>query len=241
MDNFAIRSALVTQQSSKTLFGTSIDFAQIIGERGDSTSNWLTSINLDKRNVAVGGLNTYWVYELIKKMEPEWAAIIESEYIAQEQVLMSKRPSSILFFDADNLLWNIYRNRYPETELCFVNNHTLFIMESVTNSLEHPGVRIDDNSEYDVIDASDLGVDKFDMAVCWAWSIVGSEDALSGLINSLNPGGVLLIGMSNHNTKLYREDFHIHPYSQMHEILKNSDGHTYHLANGYGQTVFVKN
>jgi hypothetical protein len=70
---------------------------------------------------------------------------------------------------------------------------------------------------------------------------VGNDKLVKDLVESLNPGGVLLIGMSNHNTKLYREDFHIHPYSSMHEILKNSDGHTYHLANGYGQTVFIKN
>ena len=241
MDNFAIRSALVTQQSSKAMMSTNLDFSVIMSEAGEAASAWLTSINIDKRNVAVGGLNTYWIYELIKKMEPEWAAIIESEYIAQEQVLMTRKPNSVLFVDADNMLWAVYKNRFPDTELCFVNNHTLFFMENVANNLDYQGAKLSEISGYDVVDSGDIGNHKFDMAICWAWSIVGSDKMINDLVDSLNPGGVLLIGMSNHNTKLYREDFHIHPYSSIHTILQNSDGNTYHLANGYGQTVFVKN
>ena len=241
MDNFAIRSALVTQQSSKTQFSNNIDFAQLMSDSGNAVSSWLASISLDKRNVAVAGLNTYWIYELIKGMEPEWAAIIEAEYIAQEQVLMTKKPNSLLFVDAEILLWSMYKAKFPDADLCFVNNHSLFFLEHIAGELELPGPGINELNEYSVVEPSEISENTFDMAICWGWSLVGNDKLVKDLVDSLNPGGVLLIGMSNHNTKLYREDFHIHPYSSMHEILKNSDGNTYHLANGYGQTVFIKN
>jgi len=235
MDNFALRSAMVTQQSSKTSLRSGINFKELMSELGKNVSDYLTSINIDKRNVAVASLNTFWVYELVRDMEPEWLAIIECEHIAQEQILFTHKPNSVLFMSADMLMIPIYKAKFPNSTICTMNNCYLFYAESIIDWQNQ------DDYEYDVIDREDLGVEKFDMIVAWAWSIVGSDSILLDMVSSLNSGGALLIDCSNHNTKLYREDFHIHPYSRMHDLLKEQDGHTYHLANGYGQTVFIKN
>jgi len=235
MDNFALRSAMVTQQSSKTSLRSGINFKELMSELGKNVSDYLTSINIDKRNVAVASLNTFWVYELVRDMEPEWLAIIECEHIAQEQILFTHKPNSVLFMSADMVMIPIYKAKFPNSTICMMNNCYLFYAESIIDWQNQ------DDYEYDVIDREDLGVEKFDMIIAWAWSIVGSDSILLDMVSSLNSGGALLIDCSNHNTKLYREDFHIHPYSRMHDLLKEQDGHTYHLANGYGQTVFIKN
>jgi len=235
MDNFALRSSMVTQQSSKTSLGSWFDFKQMMSEVGENVSDYLTSINIDKRNVAVAGLNTFWIYELIKNMEPEWLAVVECEHIAQEQILFTHKPNSVLFISADMFVAPVYKAKFPNSTICVMNNCYLFYAESIIDWGNQ------DDYEYDVIDREDLGVEKFDMIVAWAWSIVGSDSMLLDMVSSLNSGGALLIDCSNHNTKLYREDFHIHPYSRMHDLLKEQDGYTYHLANGYGQTVFIKN
>jgi len=241
MDNFALRSSMVTQQSSKARLSSRVDFNALMTDTGTRVTNFLTSINLDKRNVAVAGLNSYWGYELIREMEPEWMAIVECEHIAQEQILFTHKPNSVFFMNADMMMIPVYKNRFPDSTVCVMNNASLFLMESIVGEMDHLGYRSEDAYEYDVIDREDLGVEKFDMIVAWSWSIVGSDSMLLDMVSSLNSGGALLIDCSNHNTKLYREDFHIHPYSRMHDLLKEQDGYTYHLANGYGQTVFIKN
>lgn len=241
MDNFAIRSSMVTQQSSNTRLSSRIDFKELSTDIATKIVDFLTSINLDKRNVAVAGLNTYWKYDLMNQMEPEWMAIVECEHIAQEHILFTHKPNSVLFMDAVMFVIPAYKDKFPDSMVCVMNNSDLFFAESIVGELDHLGHRNEDAYEYDVIDREDLGVEKFDMIVAWSWTIVGSDSMLLDMVSSLNSGGVLLINNSNHNTKMYRSDFHIHPYSRMHDLLKKQDGFTYHLANGYGQTAFIKN
>ena len=241
MDNLAIRSSMVAQQSSKTKLSSSVNLGELSTDYTNKADDFLTSINLDRRNVAIAGLNSYWVYTIINQMQPEWNAVVDGEHIAQENILFTRKPNSVLFTNADMFVIPVYKSEFPESTVCVMNNYSLFLKESIVGELDHLGWRNEDAYEYDVIDREDLGVEKFDMIVAWSWTVIGSDSMIIDMVSSLNSGGVLLIDNSNHNLKLYRSDFHVHPYSRMHDLLKEQDGYTYHLANGYGQTVFIKN
>lgn len=238
MNNSVINTALITKLISKPLAATADkplkDIEQDIARR---VVEYRRSLGLDRRNVAIANCQSIWIWDQYLNMENEWQAVIESTYVEHESILMLKKPTKILCFDPYMSGLAEYKNKYPLTEITFFNNDVLAEFEQHVRDFE-PGYDYD----YSVIDHEDLGVEKFDFIQGFAWNFADNVEIVQLCINSLDNGGVLLISLSNQSAKLYlRAQYHAHPYVDMHRAMLENDGHTYHIASGYGQTVFVKN
>ncbi|NDB03248.1 MAG: hypothetical protein EBY38_06240 [Flavobacteriaceae bacterium] len=238
MSNSVLQTAIISKLISKPLASTSEKkLSDIEGDIAKRVVNYRLSLNLDRRNVAIAGTQSIWIWDQYMNMEPEWQAVVESSYIEHEHVLMLKKPQSILAFDSYASGLAEYKSMYPDTEITFMNNDVLAEFEQHVRDYE-PGYDYD----YSVIDFSDLGTEKFDLIQGFGWNFMHSPETVLGCVESLNPGGALLISLSNNSAKLYtRANYHAHPYVDIHRLLEKCDGFLYHVASGYGTTTFIKN
>ena len=236
MDNIAVRTALVEKQITKPMTAPNLSWPEFAVEMSDFSkrvTNWLDEIGIDKRNVATASLQGLWTYEQFINMVPEWDAIVCQASMSEEEAIMLAKPSSRLYVNPWHREVFVYKKLFPDTSTCFINNWSLACFEQAnTDELF--------DLDYDVIESEDVASQTFDYIFSYSWDVAADIQLLKDLILSLNPGGVLSIACSSMQTKLYRDDFHIHPYHDLHEVLINSQGCTYHQSGGYGRTVFIK-
>ena len=236
MDNTALRTALVEKQITKPMTAENLSWPEFAVEMNDFSSrvsNWLNEIGIDKRNVATASLQGLWILEQLQDMEPEWDAVMYQISMSEEEAIMLAKPSSRLYVNPWHREVFVYKKLFPNTSTCFINNWSLACFEKHnTNELF--------DLDYDVIESEDVASQTFDYIFSYAWDVAADIQLLEDLISSLSSGGTLTIGCSNMQTKLYRDDFHIHPYYDLHNVLINSQGCTYHQSGGYGRTVFIK-
>lgn len=237
MNNSVVNTALITKLISKPLAATADkplkDVEQDVARR---VVEYRRSLGLDRRNVAIANCQSIWIWDQYLNMQDEWQAVIESTYIEHESILMLRRPASILCFDPYMSGLAEFKKKFPSTEITFFNNDVLAEFEQHVRDYE-PGYDYD----YSVVDYEDLGVEKFDFIQGFAWNFVDDTKFVQLCIDSLNSNGVMLVSLSNQSAKLYlRAQYHAHPYVDMHRVMLNNAGNTYHIASGYGITTFIK-
>lgn len=236
MDNTTLRTALVEKQITKPMTAENLSWSEFAVEMNDFSkrvTDWLNEIGIDKRNVATASLQGLWTYEQFIDMVPEWDAVIYQASMSEEEAIMLAKPLSRLYVNPWHREVFVYQKLFPNTSTCFINNWSLACFEHAnTNELF--------DLDYDVIESEDVASQTFDYIFTYSWDVAADMQLLKNLISSLSSGGVLNIACSSMQTKLYRDDFHIHPYYDLHNVLKNSQGCTYHQSGGYGRTVFIK-
>ena len=241
MDNSVIRSAMVTQHLNKTLIVDQASAIQFHTDYATTTLAERASFNVDRRTVAIGGSEEFWMTDLFKEPSLEWGAMIRSMNDSIELMLQVKNPTNLLYMSPGPVTSAyVWANAHPSANLTLMNSYQLDAYEQhqVTISSEYAA------SEYDVINYSDLeaGVeDKFDFIMSMPWDIVSDPEVQKWCVDALAPGGILMVALTNNGTKLYKDDFHTHPYHAMHEFFHSCNGYTYHNTGHYGYTVFVKN
>lgn len=232
---------MVTQHLNKTLIADDADTVQFYADYVEPLLAERASFNVDRRVVAIGGSEEFWIADLLKNPTPEWSAMLSSMNDSMELLLQVKNPTNVLYMAAGSFP-NTYAwvNANPSAKLTFMNNYVLDAYEQHLLPIGGDYAV----SDYNVIDYSDLeaGVeDKFDFIMSMSWDIVSDPEIQKWCTDALAPGGILMVALTNNGTKLYKDDFHTHPYHAMHEFFHSCDGHTYHNPAHYGFTVFVKN
>lgn len=244
MDNTVIRTATVARLLSTTLLKDTHDEAKLFHE--DSSAAILSEragFNVDRRTVAIGGSEEIWLHDLLNQMDPSWFEMIRSTNEPAELALLMKSPRNLLVFGpglGSGLYTWLKEKAHEDTKITFVNGPALDAFEQHMLGLNEVHSLI----EYSVIDYEDLEAgtaDKFDFIHCFAWDVVSDPDIQRQCVEALAPGGVMYTALTNNGTKLYRDDFHSHPYAEFHANLGNMDGHTYHVPALYGHTIFIKN
>jgi hypothetical protein len=133
---------------------------------------------------------------------------------------------------------------FPESEVHFANNQSLYNYETFMRdtSTEIPSGRFRD-IDYCVVEENEISTSDasgYDFIQVASWDVLYDADLLVRCVSALSDGGVLIIISTNNSGKTYRDDTMLHPYYGIHEILKQSNGNTYHNADCYGFTVFTK-
>ena len=250
MDNTILRMSLVSEFLSSTMLDNGTfgdDFSQTQSEAATAILNERAAYSVDKRIVAVGGGGNgeIFLYDLFKDAENEWFSLLKRVSASVESFLLAKNPKRILS-SVPGTPAGLYSwiNNEPAAvpHLTFMNNTFLDAFEQHMYGV-HDQYTIDD---YDVIDYEDLqnGIEeseKFDMIILMVWDVLGEPDLLKKYVDSLAPGGILHIASTNDSTRIYRNSYHSHPHTELHTVLKTLDGHTFHVSEFYGYTVFIKN
>ena len=251
MNNNNLTTAMVTMALSKLP-------ATVFGENGTELTatsywdglervfNWRQSLNLNLSIAARGGTEGLWYVDYSVTPKSGWSDLVLTAQMHVAMIMSVKVPKKILSFNADmSPAPFIQKLKFPETEITYVNNQSLWNFEQFIRdeSMEVDGKRFCD-TEYSAVNRSQIGQGEardFDMIVMEFFETDTDSETFPKCIEALAPGGILMLTASNNNGKLYRDDFWFHPNSQIHELLKSSDGLVFHDSAMHGQTIFVKN
>lgn len=251
MDNKQLRTAMssriVGRSTTEYIFpGHEDDAISQVSEMAEKVKEWRNSVDgLGLSIAARGSGDGCWYIDLTSTLHGGFRELLTRADDALGSYLFSKNPSKVLFFTSDALT-SIYalKNIFPETEIHFVNTQSLYNYENFSRdeSLINGPVGYRD-IEYTVVDRVEIGEGEstgYNFIQVAAWDVVYDISLLDKCVDSLASGGVLYVVSTNHSAKLYRDDVKMHPYFDMHNLLKNKDGYTYHNSDAYGFTVFIK-
>jgi hypothetical protein len=249
MDNKQLRTAMVSTSISKYMP------ENILGEESAQRGyaerfeglkrvfSWRQSLNLNLSIAARGATEGLWYVDITQAMTDAWSSMMIADASPNEFVMSSKSPNKILYFDADLTAapW-LQKMKFPETQLFFVNNQSLWNFEQfMRDDLNETEYDVD----YYVVNRSEIGQGEatgFELISTQAYRFVYDNNELVGkCVDALAPGGVLLVNSSNNSGKLYRDDYWFHPNNEFHKKLKSLDGTLFHDSSNYGCTMFVKN
>lgn len=252
MDNKWLRTAMVTHLLSNTpmqrILGRESSWDEITTEVFDAAVkvvDWRNSLNLSMSIASRGTSEGVWYMDLIVNPQTGWREIITNIHNSVELFMVVKRPNKVLIFCPD--VWSspmIERTKREDIEINFVNNQALYNFETFLrdDSMIIDGKRLRD-IDYGVVAPEEIGAGdatEFDLIQVMGWDVAYDIPLLQKCIDSLASGGVLLINSTNNSGKLYRDDYQFHPLNDMHEVLKSSNGSTFHSSDSYGYTVFIK-
>lgn len=125
--------------------------------------------------------------------------------------------------------------------ISFVNNYCLFVYEKFIRGNYGPHSTF----PYSVYSVLDLGEslpeeEKFTTILTSGVDLVGEEHLIQSMIDSLAPGGTLVIAQSNHGKMLYSSTYFTDSYYLINKALLDNDGITVHSNTGVGITTFKK-
>ena len=249
MDNKQLRTAMVTKLLSNTTCQEGLNFDEAINETIDaskSIASWRNTLNLNMSIASRGPSEYNWYVDLLINPQTGWREMMELFQIHLNMFVSIKNPKKVLAFNPD-IFFIPYTNQVQkgEFEIHFLNNQALYNFETFFRD----GSTVIDSKPFRDIGYSVATYDEigsgvatgYDLIHGCAWEFCYSESFLSQCIDALSPGGVLLISSTNNSGKLYRDDYQFHPLNDMHNVLKSSNGGTFHNSEAYGFTVFVKN
>ena len=129
-----------------------------------------------------------------------------------------------------------------EGKLNFINNYHLCIYEKFIRGNYGPHSTV----PYSVYSVFDLGAslpeeEKFTLIMVNGIDVIGEHGLIQSLVDSLAPGGTLVLTHNNHSRFLYSSTYFTDTYYSMHQVLLGSDGITLHSNSGCGITTFKKN
>ena len=196
--------------------------------------------NLDARYIARGFEISTNFFNMLDNISEDLQSLQFQTVLIEELLISIKQPRSVLIADGAT-----YRFRTLEllgsmdnVSINFVNNHYFFWFEEhLKNTNDKYSFGYSAYLEDELIDEREP---KFDMVLASAHNFHQNNIFLEAIVDSLNPGGVLIIEASNHSSEIYSPTYKFHEYYPMHEILMNASGKSFHIANFYGFTVFVK-
>jgi hypothetical protein len=252
MDNKHIRTAMASRVLGKhvgdILLGDRAVDTEIesLSEMATSIRDWRNELGTLSLGIgARGGSEGVWYVDLLCTPQSGFKELLVRYDDAVASYLFAKRPNKILSFTPDGLSCVfLYKEMFPNAEVHFANTQSLFNFERFMrdNSTPRSGGKLRD-IDYSAVDEDEVSVGEasgYDFIQLAAWDVLYDEDLLKRCVSSLAEGGILMIISSNNAGKVYRDDTMLHPYYGMHDVLKNSNGVTYHSSDSYGFTVFSK-
>lgn len=253
MDNRHIRTAMASRilgkHAAESIFEHDAEEVELesLSEMAMNVRNWRSELGTLSLGIgARGGSEGVWYVDLLCTPQSGFKELLLRFDDAVSSYIHAKKPKKILSFTADGLTCVFfYKEMFPETEVHFANTQCLFNLERFMRDNSTPtssGGKLRD-IDYSAVDEDEIGTGEasgYDFIQVAAWDVLYDEALLKRCISALANDGVLVIISSNNAGKIYRDDTMLHPYYGMHDVLKNSDGVTYHSSDSYGFTVFIK-
>lgn len=252
MDNKQLRTAMAArvlgQHPFNSYFG--YDAADIemesVSEMASKVMQWRNNLGTLSLGIgARGGSEGVWYIDLLSTPQSGFKELLMRFDDAVASYLYAKNPQKTLFFTSDGLSCMFaYKQMFPQSEVHFANNQSLFNYETYLRdiSTEITGGRFRD-IDYSVVDEGEVSIGDasgYDFIQVASWDVLYDAELLNRCVAALSDGGTLIAISTNNSGKAYRDDTMLHPYYDMHEILKQSSGATYHSSDSYGFTVFTK-
>lgn len=201
---------------------------------------YLDSLSLDKRKIAVGGDIFIWIFDAFSKQTSTYKTTDGLRYgdFKQESLFLTKNPTNSLYSSPS---WNVNFARIMATRsnVTFVNNFHLDMLENI--ALEQEEL---DSWNYDVISRQDAEAGNggpFDFIAINTYDIIHDPSLVLSYFNMLADNGLLLISWANDNGNLYKVDSEYSPYFEINQHLKALENAVvYHDYTTLGSTYAIK-
>lgn len=215
-----------------------VENSQDMVDRTASIKEYLDTLNIDRRKIAVGFDIVIWYFDMFFNESTKWNQNFSSTYggAPYELAFLAKRPaSSLMSFPA----WNtgLAKLLNDESSVTFVNSYQLDLFENFCkNESETWNYETVLRQE---VEAGTAG--PFDYIAINAYDIIHDPSLVVSYFNMLATGGVLVIGHINNNALLYEVGAEYSPYYEVHQNLKNINNcRVYHDYTVQGTTVAIK-
>lgn len=204
-------------------------------------SNYVLSLNSDKRAVATGADSTNYSIFQVFRTPGNVQAFAKSIGIVAEMLINLAKPQTILMNQSIiNNYMVLMIHRLVGSEITIMNGAYLHIWEKFSKRnpvlAEIPYKSVE---KYDIINGSS---GQFDMVIIFSDDIEGELDYAESIVNSVSPNGTLIISNSANQGTIYRsQDFTATPQSELHDFI-NLDSRfiSYHIPFLTGISVFKR-
>jgi len=196
--------------------------------------------NLDARYIARGFEVSTNFFNMLANIPEDLQSVCFQTALIEELFISVKKPQSVLIADGATYRFRTLEllGSMDDVSINFVNNHYFFWFEEhLKNTNEKYSFGYSAYLEDELIADQ---TPKFDMVLASGHNFYENNNFLEAVVGSLNPGGVLVIQATNHSGEIYSPTYKFHEYCPMHEILMNSSGKSFHIANFFGFTIFLK-
>jgi len=199
----------------------------------------MAEANVDSRFIARGlhEVTNYFLFG--NRLTEETFSFFFGQVVGVRMILDMVKPSSV--FSPESLMGAcdplFVAGTFDDIELNFLNNASLYLFEENRKN-RTPGTTVG----YKVYDKSEILEDrtpKFDMILSVASTWASDPDFCDAMIDSVKPGGTVVILSVNDSSAIYSPEYRWHQYYDMHDRLR-AHGKTYHLPSFYGTTVLLK-
>lgn len=231
---------IATKLSSVGVEHVTASSRQEFNEYIDGCRQTAVDANLDTRHIARGFEISTNFFNMLHDISEDMQSVWFQSALIEELLISVKQPQSVLILNGATYRFRTLEvlGQMENISINFLNNHYFFWFE------EHLKNTNDKYSfGYSAYLEDELITDrtpKFDMVLATAHNFHQNDIFLESIVDSLNPGGILVIEAANHSGEIYAPTYKFHEYYPMHEILMNASGKSFHIANFYGFTVFVK-
>jgi hypothetical protein len=201
---------------------------------------YLDTLSLDKRKIAVGGDIFIWYFDTFGREDSIHRSTDGFRYgdNPQENIFMIKNPlKSLLTTPAISIAFA--ETVASRSQLTLVNNFQLNLLEQVILTQQEI-----EEWNYEVIsrqqaEASEAG--PFDFIAVNSYDIIHDPSLVLSYFNMLNDNGVMLVTWANDNGNLYETDAQYSPYFEINQHLKGLENVCVsHDYTSLGTTIVVK-
>lgn len=244
-DSFLVKSYLTRKFSKYPTDYQATDFQTIIADATDARANYVNSLPLDKRAVAVS--TDYYIHReaLMHDTTPGWFEMQDMIYNHYLQMVISLiKPKNALLFSLENVSSSLSYLCDIQCDLTVFNTYLNKFYHDFWKS--HPEYEL--NFNYNIIDIQELSLcpdvsaeQKFDFIHFNGIVLSWENDLLDKLIELLAPGGVLYLMLTNDVMRLYGSEYFTSPVYWLHENLSNrNDVYNFHIPDSVGFNIIQK-
>jgi len=242
LNNKTLITNIITKESSSySCLELDYDYWEVMVDAANLISSYWTSINTDKRSIAVGADFYIHVWDLYVGDITGWR---EQSYISggiYAQMLCDiLQPNNVLISSPDRHFDLVALLSQRGCNLTFLNNECLYNFENFVRDLQSYPFDI----QYSAIDYQDIldsTTEQYDFMHLQSSDAIIDLNLVDAYINSLNSGGVIYMPHANENGRLYGEDYFIEPIVPVFDkFLDNPNMYSYHIPNTIGFQVAIK-
>lgn len=216
-----------------------VENAQDMVDRTGDIKQYLDTLSIDKRKVAVGQFDVLvWYFDMFSSETTMWNQNFSSTYGGSQYELsfLTKNPTtSLMSFPA----WNtgLAKLMDQKSDLTLINGYQLDLFESFCK-------KESETWNYDTVlrqqvEAGTAGL--YDFIAINSYDVIHDPSLVVSFFSMLNAGGVLVIGHTNNSAHLYDDGAEFSPYYELHQKLKQLENSlVYHDYSVMGTTIAIK-
>lgn len=239
-NRFLVTSAVTKEVSSYASRELEYDYWEVMQDACKAITGYYNEINLDRRVLAVGSEVRIHVWDIMSGNIDGWKEhIFVASGMYGQMIADMTLPSRALIIEPDRQYDLVALLASRGCELFFLNNECLFLFENFIRDL--PSYPF--SFSYKTIDRHEIPDPSlsFDFVNAPLSDLILEDTLLDDLINSMNSGAVMYTPYANESGRMYSEDYHIEPATNVYEeILSRNDINSYHMPGGIGYQISIK-